>query len=70
VDELIQAGASEPDPEKRRGIYREMQRLILEDAPSVFLYVSQEIEAASSRVNNWDPSPDNRINLHDVWLSE
>jgi len=70
VDELIDAGASEPDPEKRREIYYEMQRLIYEDAPSVFLYVPQEIEAASARVHNWEPSPDSRINLHDVWLSE
>lgn len=69
VDELIEAGASEPDPEKRRGIYYEMQRLIYEDAPAVFLYVPQEIEAASTLVRNWEPSPDGRINLHDVWLS-
>jgi peptide/nickel transport system substrate-binding protein len=68
VDELIQAGASESDPEKRKGIYYEMQRLIYEDAPAVFLYVPQEIEAASTLVRNWEPSPDGRINLHDVWL--
>ena len=70
VDELIEEGASEPDPERRREIYHEMQRLIYEDAPAVFLYVPQEIEAASARVHNWEPSPDSRINLHDVWLSE
>jgi peptide/nickel transport system substrate-binding protein len=69
VDALIEAGASEPDPEKRRETYYEMQRLIREDAPAVFLYVPQEIEAAFARVHNWEPSPDSRINLHDVWLS-
>jgi peptide/nickel transport system substrate-binding protein len=70
VDELIKAGASEPDPDKRQEIYFEMQRLIYKDAPAVFLYVPQEIEAASARVHGWEPSPDSRINLHDVWLSE
>jgi len=70
VDALIEAGASEPDPERRWETYYEMQRLIREDAPAVFLYVPQEIEAASARVHNWEPSPDSRINLHDVWLSE
>jgi peptide/nickel transport system substrate-binding protein len=70
VDELIRRGASEPDPEKRREAYYEMQCLIYEDAPAVFLYVPQEIEAASARVHNWGPSPDSRINLHDVWLSD
>ena len=69
VDDLIAAGASEPDPGKRREAYYQMQRLIQHDAPAVFLYVPQEIEAASIRVQNWKPSPDGRINLHDVWLS-
>jgi peptide/nickel transport system substrate-binding protein len=70
VDELIEAGASEPDPDKRGKVYAEMQSLIHEDAPAVWLYVPQEIEAVSARVHNWEPSPDSRINLHDVWLSE
>jgi len=69
VDALIETGASEPDAARRREAYDEMQRLIQQDAPAVFLYVPQEIEAASSRVRNWEPSPDGRINLHDVWLS-
>lgn len=70
VDELIAVGASESDPEKRKEIYKEMQRLIYEDAPAVFLFVPQEIEAASIKVHNWEPSPDGRINLHDVWMSD
>jgi len=47
-----------------------MQRVIHEEAPAIFLYVPQEIEAASARVHNWVPSPDSRINLHDVWLAD
>jgi peptide/nickel transport system substrate-binding protein len=70
VDDLIEAGASEGDPDIRREIYKEMQRIIREEAPAVFLYVPQEIEAASARVRNWEPSPDGRINLHDVWLGD
>jgi len=56
--------------DQRKEIYYEMQRLIHQDAPAIFLYVPQEIEAASARVHGWEPSPDSRINLHDVWLSE
>jgi peptide/nickel transport system substrate-binding protein len=70
VDQLIEAGAAEPDMEKRKEIYVELQRLIQAEAPAIFLYVPQEIEAASIRVRNWQPSPDGRINLHDVWLRE
>ena len=70
VDELIEAGASEPDSDTRRAVYDEMQQVIHEEAPAIFLYVPQEIEAASTRVRNWSPSPDSRINLHDVWLAD
>jgi peptide/nickel transport system substrate-binding protein len=70
VDDLIELGASESDHNERAKAYYEAQRLIFEDAPAVFLYVPQEVEAASARVRNWEPSPDGRINLHDVWLSE
>ncbi len=70
VDELINIGASEPDPQKRQEIYNEAQHLIYEDAPAVFLYVPQEVEAASTNIRNWQPSPDSRINLHDVWLAD
>jgi peptide/nickel transport system substrate-binding protein len=68
VDELIEAGAIEVDPEERHAIYNEMQRLIYDDAAAIFLYVPQEIEACHAGVQNWEPSPDSRVNLHDVWL--
>ena len=70
VDALIEFGASEPNPERRREAYYLMQHLIHADAPAIFLYVPQEIEAASAAAHNWAPSPDSRINLHDIWLSE
>ena len=70
VDALVEAGASEPDFDSRWEIYVQMQRVIHEDASAIFLYVPQEIEAASARVHNWVPSPGSRINLHDVWLAD
>jgi len=70
VDELIEAGASEPDTDTRWEIYSDMQQIIHKEAPAIFLYVPQEIEAAAARVHNWVPSPDSRINLHDVWLAD
>jgi len=70
VDDLIQAGASEPDEGQRLETYTQMQQIIFEEAPAVFLFVPQEVEAASVLVKNWEPSPDGRINLHDVYLVE
>jgi peptide/nickel transport system substrate-binding protein len=70
VDTLIEAGASEANTQKRQDIYNEVQQLIYTESPSLFLYLPQEIEAASTLVHNWQPSPDGRINLHDVWLDQ
>jgi len=68
VDELIEAGETEADVAKRHEIYDEAQGIVYEEAPAVFLFLPEEIEACSAKVMNWAPSPDSRINLHDVWL--
>jgi peptide/nickel transport system substrate-binding protein len=68
VDELIEMGETEADVAKRHEIYDEAQRIVYEEAPAMFLFLPEEIEACSAKVMNWAPSPDSRINLHDVWL--
>ena len=55
----------EPNTEKRKALYKDMQKIIYDEAPSVFLYVPGEIQANNKAVQNWSPSPDSRINLHD-----
>jgi peptide/nickel transport system substrate-binding protein len=66
VNELIVAGETEADPEQRREVYYEAQRILYDDAPAVFLLLPEVIEAASGRVQNWQPAADGRVNLHDV----
>ena len=66
VDQLIRDGEVEPDEAKRHAIYNEAQKLIYDEAPAVFLVLPQAIEAASARVQNWEPAADSRENLHDV----
>ena len=51
-------------------IYDEAEHLIYMDSPSIFLFMPQEVEAASAFIHNWQPSPDSHINLRTVWLSE
>lgn len=70
VDELIEAGEVEPDVAKRHEIYDEAQQIIYEEVPAIFLFLPQEVEACLGKVQNWEPSPDSRVNLHDVWLLE
>jgi peptide/nickel transport system substrate-binding protein len=66
VNELIRMGEVTADPAERQRIYDEAQEIIYEEAPAVFLILPEEIEAASVRIQNWEPASDSRINLHDI----
>jgi peptide/nickel transport system substrate-binding protein len=70
VDELIKAGEVEADPVQRQQIYDEAQQIVYDEAPAVFLILPEEAEAASDRVQNWEPASDSRVNLHDVCLTQ
>jgi peptide/nickel transport system substrate-binding protein len=69
VNELTKEGETTPDAAIRQTLYDEAQQLIYDEAPAVFLILPEEAEAASSRVQNWGPASDSRINLHDVCLA-
>lgn len=69
VDQLIRAGEVESNFEVRQEIYSQIQRILLNEVPAVFLVLPQAIEASSIVVQNWRVSADGRLNMHDVWLS-
>ena len=69
VDELIEPGETTADTNERQTIYDEAQQIVYDDAPAVFLILPEEAEAASDRVQNWEPASDSRINLHDICLT-
>ena len=70
VDELIKAGETQADPARRQQIYDEAQQIVYEEVPAIFLILPDEAEAASERVQSWEPAADSRINLHDVCLTD
>jgi hypothetical protein len=43
---------------------------VYEEAPAVFLFLSDTIEGCTVNVQNWKVASDARLNMHDVWLSE
>lgn len=69
VDELIKLGETTVDTDERQTIYDEAQQIVYDEAPAVFLILPEEAEAASDRVQNWEPASDSRINLHDICLT-
>jgi len=70
VDQLLKEAGSIVDVEERKAKYDEIQLMIYEEAPWVFGYVNDVIEAGSANIAGWEPSPEGRLNLHDVTLSD
>ena len=53
VDELIQNGRAEVDPTKRAAIYKELQQVIVDDAPDIFGVLEKRKLALRSDVENF-----------------
>ncbi len=68
LDALLDAAAVELDRARRGEMYREAEAMASADLPYVYLWVPQDIYGVSTRLSNWSPSPDSRINLHRACL--
>jgi peptide/nickel transport system substrate-binding protein len=66
VDKALTIGSSSTDPKVRKEAYYKVQETVHGDAPWIFGYFLPNIEAARKNVENFAPSMDNRVNLHDV----
>ncbi|ALC82770.1 MULTISPECIES: ABC transporter substrate-binding protein [Bacillus] len=55
TDELLEAGKAEPDVEKRKKIYSELQKLWNEDLPVFTLYSDNDFAAVSKKVEEGEP---------------
>lgn len=68
VDALFDKGAFGASESERLDAYMQAQKLIHADAPWLFGYYLDSVEAASGKVSGFIPAMDSRINLHDVSL--
>jgi ABC-type transport system substrate-binding protein len=57
VDKLMQAAAAEPDHAKRVQMYSQIQKMILDDAPWVFVNSTLQIRAARKNVQGFQLNP-------------
>jgi peptide/nickel transport system substrate-binding protein len=67
VDALFDLGRSTMDQAKRRQIYRDLLRAMVEDATWVFLLQQVDIYASRDRLT-WTPRTDQWMPLHDATL--
>lgn len=66
VDRLLEEGRASLDQEERYEIYREMQDLIAEGSPLVFLYTPTWIHATATKVGDYEIVPDGRFRFATV----
>jgi peptide/nickel transport system substrate-binding protein len=57
VDALLEAGRRTFSEERRKAIYGELQEIMAEEQPVVFLYVPDALPVVSSRVHGIEPAP-------------
>jgi peptide/nickel transport system substrate-binding protein len=57
VDELLEAGRRTFNQERRKAIYGELQEVLAEEQPLVFLYVPDALPVVSARVRGIEPAP-------------
>jgi peptide/nickel transport system substrate-binding protein len=56
VDALLEAGRRTFDEAERKAIYGEMQAIMADEQPVVFLYVPESLQVVSSRVHGIEPA--------------
>ena len=71
LDALLDEGRSAQDPEARKAVYLEVQKMLTEAAPWVWLYVGYEYRGMQPYVMDFTPMPNGSIKyLRDVWLDK
>lgn len=70
LDALLQEAVAEPDLEKRRELYIQIQDAIVEEAMWIILYTSESFTGMSTRVAGFEPYlSQSMIGIRDAWLT-
>jgi peptide/nickel transport system substrate-binding protein len=70
IDDLIEAGRKEMDPEKRKAIYAEIQKKMAEDEPVVPIGFQMVIAAMQPYVKGYTPGLSNEFWLYPMYFEE
>ncbi len=68
LDKLLTAARSTLDQNKRLSLYKHADAILYHDVPNAALYQTVNIWAESANVRNFIAAPDDRLELHDVYL--
>lgn len=67
MDRLLDEGLKETDKEKRKEIYAEVQKIISDDVPYLFVYFYNSVSAVPADLKNFKPNPTQANNTWNVW---
>lgn len=70
VDELLEQGRQESDPEQRQEIYTELQELLVDIAPMVYLRNQDFLLGVRDEVKGLTQLPTGTLELHEVYLEQ
>jgi len=65
MDELVEAAQKTMDQEERARIYKELQALVKEEAPGIFLYTNEDLYGVSKEIE-FTPRSDERIMVYHI----
>ena len=68
VDELLDEGRGIADMDSRREIYAEINRIIVEEAPYIYIYNPLNIHAFRPNVQNFEARADQSVRFVETWL--
>ncbi len=67
LDNLLTEGKKEAEQEKRKEIYHEVQEILAEDVPSLFIYFNEDIVAVPGNLQNFRPNPTQAGNTWNIY---
>ena len=70
ADELLDRGRQESDPVKRLAIYRELQEILVEEAPMLYLVYNENLAGVNKNVKNFWVTAASMFMLQDVYIEQ
>jgi peptide/nickel transport system substrate-binding protein len=70
VDELLDRAAAIYEPERRKPLYHEAERIITDDVAYVYLNYTAEFAVMGKKVQNWGWVPDLIPRFRELWLEK
>ena len=68
VDELLDAGVATLVPEERQAAYKEIQAIVAEDVPFLYIQFWEDIQIFNKRVKGLPESANNITAIYQLWM--